>query len=111
MDDQTQLEILIEALERIKAAAPEQQPEEETYDDTESAYSNGAEVAAWEAGEIARKALEAINGDVPEPDQHAPRCRDCNEPRTVHSENWQQWCCACCGSWNDKPNAGVNSHA
>ncbi len=63
MDDQTKLEILIAALENIVAQAPEDEPEPEDYDDTESAYSNGHEVASWEAAETARDALMAIRDD------------------------------------------------
>jgi hypothetical protein len=46
------------ALLEIVAESPAEQPEDESYHDTESASLNGAEVAKWESAEIARKALE-----------------------------------------------------
>lgn len=60
MDDQTKLEIFLEALEKIISNAPDEKPEEEDYDDTESAYWNGGSVAWYEAATIARNAIKAI---------------------------------------------------
>ena len=51
---------LFAALQAVAANAPAEQPEEEDYDDTESAYSNGQDVAAWESAEIARTALAEV---------------------------------------------------
>lgn len=48
---------LVEALQQILKHAPQAEPESETYDDTESAYSNGYDNACWELALIARKAL------------------------------------------------------
>lgn len=48
---------LIDALRLIMSYAPTSEPEEENYDDTESAYNNGQEVAWWQAKSIAAVAL------------------------------------------------------
>mgnify|MGYP001610938532 CR=1 FL=1 len=45
------------ALEAIIANAPDEEPNLEEYDDTESASTKGVEVGAWEAAVIAKKAL------------------------------------------------------
>ncbi len=50
-------DVLTTALGRIASMSPESEPETEDYDDTESAYSNGHDVAAWEAAQVARDAL------------------------------------------------------
>ncbi len=64
MDDQTKLEVLIAALENIAAHTdPDNEPELESYDDTESAFSNGVDCAWSEASRIAREALQAIQGE------------------------------------------------
>jgi hypothetical protein len=52
--------ILVEALREIIAAAPDRAPEEESYDDTESAYGNGQDVGMWDQAERARKALRRL---------------------------------------------------
>lgn len=54
------LSVLTDALRRIAAKGTAEEPDAECYDDTESAYNNGVEVAAYEAAEIARKALADI---------------------------------------------------
>lgn len=51
------------ALEKIIANAPQTEPEEENYDNMESAYNNGHEVAWWEAAKIARDALRPSVND------------------------------------------------
>jgi hypothetical protein len=45
------------ALEEIIDKAPDDVPEEEDYDDTESAYNNGIEVGTNDCANIARRAL------------------------------------------------------
>lgn len=55
---------MLAALRAIIALAPAEQPEEEDYDDTESAYYNGGEVAAWEAAEIALGIIAKVEGRV-----------------------------------------------
>jgi hypothetical protein len=45
------------ALQTIASQSPGDEPEPEDYDDTESAYENGHDVAAWEAATVARNAL------------------------------------------------------
>jgi hypothetical protein len=45
------------ALQAITYRAPDDKPEEEDYDDTESAFNNGHDCASWEAGQIAETAL------------------------------------------------------
>ncbi len=47
-------------LEEIVATAPARRPDEEDYDDMESAYRNGLDVAAWEAAVMARAALRLL---------------------------------------------------
>lgn len=56
---QSQAEVLAAALREVAAHGPDKAPESEDYDDTESAYGNGQDVAAWEAAQIARTALKA----------------------------------------------------
>lgn len=53
------------ALIEIVNMAPEEEPDVEDYDDTESASSRGIEVGHWEAAEIARKALKEIGAYFP----------------------------------------------
>ncbi len=57
---------LVAALERISAMFPAdcEEPEPEDYDDTESAYNNGSDVAAHEAATIARAALATTKGGM-----------------------------------------------
>lgn len=54
--------IIMKALREIVSLAPSDEPEPEDYDDTESAYNNGYEVAAWEAAILARTAIELATG-------------------------------------------------
>lgn len=61
MDNQTQLEILIETLEKIAARAPAEEPK--LIDATRAHYVNGFDVSSWEAAKIARAALADIKGD------------------------------------------------
>lgn len=49
--------ILVAGLHAIIATAPKTEPIEGDYDDTESAFGNGGEVAAWEAAEVANLTL------------------------------------------------------
>ena len=44
--------------------APEFEPTPENYDDMESAYDNGHEVARWQAGETIRAAIAMIEGEA-----------------------------------------------
>lgn len=53
---------VLEHLNRLTAQQPGAKPEEENYDNMESAYNNGYEVAAWEAGVHARAAQAALLG-------------------------------------------------
>ena len=53
---------LLAALQKIVANAPTDEPEAEDYDDTESAFNNGADCAAWDAAEIARAAIAKATG-------------------------------------------------
>lgn len=59
---------LVEAIEAVRAViqhnASFARPEEEDYDDTESAYSNGQDVCAWEMCEALRTALKPLEGAV-----------------------------------------------
>lgn len=48
---------LVAALERIARMGPDDEPEDEDYDDTESAYNNGHDVAAYKAASIASNGL------------------------------------------------------
>lgn len=52
--------VAIEALKTIAALGPDDQPEEEDYDDTESAYNNGQDCAYWHAAQLAKSALKAL---------------------------------------------------
>lgn len=52
-------------LKNIIAEAPDTAPEAEDYDDTESAFDNGHEVAAWKAAVCARALLRRIAPDDP----------------------------------------------
>ena len=54
------------AMYRIASSAPQTEPIEEDYDDTESAYSNGMDVGAWTIAQIAVAALasKAAIGDA-----------------------------------------------
>lgn len=45
------------ALEEIAQRGPKTEPEPEDYDDTESAYNNGGDVADWECSRIALRGL------------------------------------------------------
>lgn len=56
----TALAIAVAALKEIATAAPDEAPEPENYDDTESAYNNGNDVACWEAGQVAKDALKKM---------------------------------------------------
>lgn len=73
------LAILRAALQRIADNGPKTEPEEEDYDDTESAYGNGMDVAAWEAATIARTALRNAFRRAPGPNL------DPNRPKRVPS--------------------------
>lgn len=64
--------ILEEALRRIMDEAPKSEPEEEDYDDTESAYNNGNDVAWWEAKSIAAVALRKAGIEAAEPSDDPP---------------------------------------
>ncbi len=50
-------DVLVAALRKIIDRAPAQEPEAEDYHDTESAFGNGLECAAWDLAQIARAAL------------------------------------------------------
>lgn len=54
--------VMLAALRKIAEMGPQDEPEEEDYDDTESAYGNGCDVAAWEAAKIARAAISNVEG-------------------------------------------------
>lgn len=54
------IETMRSALCRIASAAPAVKPEEESYDDMDSAYANGLDVQAWAAAEIALAAILEI---------------------------------------------------
>jgi hypothetical protein len=55
-----ELSIAIAALELVVKNAPDDEPDAEDYDDTESAANRGTEVGWWEAAAVARKALAAM---------------------------------------------------
>lgn len=55
------------ALREIAENGPDEEPEAEDYDDTESAYSNGLEVEAWRLAAIAHKGLVAAAAAAPAP--------------------------------------------
>jgi hypothetical protein len=62
---------LVKTLREIAEWAGEEEPEPEDYDDMESAYHNGGDVAAWERSVEARKALVAagfMGGGTDAPD-------------------------------------------
>jgi hypothetical protein len=66
LDDPSALAIAVDALTKIKESGPANEPAEEDYDDTESAYNNGQDVAAWEAAIRAAAALDMIRrGEAP----------------------------------------------
>lgn len=57
---------LLAALKRIAENGNfDHEPEAEDYDDTESAYGNGMDVANWEAAQIARAAIAKAEGRQP----------------------------------------------
>jgi hypothetical protein len=56
---QAQVAALRAALDKIVENAPDDEPLEEDYDDTESAYYNGQDVTAWQHGEWAREPSQA----------------------------------------------------
>lgn len=47
----------------IEHYRPDEEPEEEDYDDTEGAYNNGFDVAAWEICQDLKKHLDALGVD------------------------------------------------
>lgn len=59
------LKALIMALESIGGRGSSVEPEEEDYDDMESAYNNGLDVAYWDCAQIARKALAVYDKPPP----------------------------------------------
>jgi hypothetical protein len=63
MDNQTQLEILIETLERIASnSSPTDDPYGKDYKTTDSPAIRAERLAWFEAGQIAREALASIEG-------------------------------------------------
>ena len=62
--DEHKLEQAIRLLMQIEDAAPPEQPEEEDYDDTESAYANGLACAAWDAGLLAQSVREILEAEL-----------------------------------------------
>lgn len=61
------------ALMDIVRKMPDDEPEDDTYEDSETAYINGSEVTAWANGETARKGLAGeMKLEEPLPRSHAP---------------------------------------
>jgi hypothetical protein len=54
---------LVAALEAISAAGPAEEPESEKYEDMDSAFGNGHDCAAFQAADIARRALKFARGE------------------------------------------------
>ena len=65
------------ALRTIVDEGPDEAPEMEDYDDTESAYSNGMDVASWGAAQVARRALM---GEPAEPRMDVPTALPSSQP-------------------------------
>lgn len=63
-----------DALAKIIGRAPGVEPADEAYDDMESAYNNGLEVAYWECAEIARSAGRTDEEIVAETNELAIEC-------------------------------------
>lgn len=56
---------LLAALQKIAANGDfDEEPEPESYDDMESAYGNGMDVANWEAAQIAKAAITEVEADA-----------------------------------------------
>lgn len=56
--------LMTDALKKIDGNGPVTEPDAEDYDDTESAYGNGMDVAGYEAAKVARDALASLPGLV-----------------------------------------------
>jgi hypothetical protein len=74
---------LAHRLSLIADCGLEEQPEPEDYDDTESAYNNGHDVASWEAAQQAKAALRLI-GAEDSPATHVAEREDDGNAYTRH---------------------------